>query len=102
MSDVTIPTLENRIEGPVQNTQYRPSGLSPLASLFLECESRVAVRPAIVRAVGSGQEALLLAQIFYWLEPVQRNGTRQEPRAARIIENELLSQNPVGFSLTCA
>lgn len=86
MSDISISAIETPVAGDTRNAQTRPSQLSPLASLHLAWENRVAVRSSIVAAVGGGREALLLAQIMYWLEPAKKKGVCQEHRAARQID----------------
>jgi hypothetical protein len=83
MSDISIPAIETQVVGGTLNSQTRPCGLSPLASLYLDSEARVAVRPAIVVGVGSGREALLLAQIIYWIEPAKKDGVWQNHRGAK-------------------
>lgn len=73
----------------------RPSGLSPLTALCLDRHPRVAVPPCIVTQTGDGREALLLAQMCYWLAPRrQAHDEDSPPRGAAFIDGQWLIVKP--------
>jgi hypothetical protein len=73
----------------------RPSGLSPLTALCLDRHPHVAVPPCIVTQTGDGREALLLAQMCYWLTPRRQDHAEESrPRGAVYIDGQWLIVKP--------